>query len=41
MINDVDREGVHAPLLLDTLDLVAWTSLFVLATADPVRTYGS
>ena len=37
-INDVDDEGVHAPLLLDTLDLAAWTSLFVLATADPART---
>lgn len=37
-INDVDGEGVHAPLLLDTLDLAAWTSLFVLATADPVMT---
>ena len=37
-INDVDDEGVHAPLLLDILDLAAWTSLFVLATVDPVKT---
>ena len=37
-INDVDEEGVHAPLLLDTLDLAAWTSLFVLTTADRPKT---
>jgi hypothetical protein len=37
-INDVDEEGGHAPLLLDTLDLAAWTSLFVLATADRPKT---
>jgi hypothetical protein len=37
-INDLDEEGVHAPLLLDTLDLAAWTSLFVLATADIPKT---
>jgi hypothetical protein len=27
----VDEEGLHTPLLLDSLDLAAWTSLFVLA----------
>ena len=37
-LNDVDEEGGHAPLLLDTLDLAAWTSLFVLATADQTKT---
>ena len=37
-INDIDEEGVHAPLLLDTLDLAAWTLLFVLATTDRTKT---
>ena len=37
-LGDTDDEGLHAPLLLDTLDLAAWTSLFVLATTDPDKT---
>lgn len=36
-IGDTDDEGLHAPLLLDSLDLAAWTSLFVLATTDSVK----
>ena len=37
-VNEADEEGLHAPLLLDTLDLAAWTSLFVLATSDKQKT---
>ena len=33
-----DEEGGHAPLLLDSLDLALWTSLFVSATTDPAKT---
>lgn len=33
-----DEEGGHTPLLLDSLDLALWTSLFVTATIDPVKT---
>jgi hypothetical protein len=33
-----DDEGGHAPLLLDSLDLALWTSLFITATTDPVKT---
>ena len=36
--NEADEEGLHAPLILDTLDLAAWTSLFVLATSDKQKT---
>ena len=36
--NKMDDEGLHNPLLLDSLDLAAWTSLFVLATTDKQRT---
>jgi hypothetical protein len=37
-INDVDEEGVHAPMRLDTLDFATWIFLFVLATTDRTRT---
>ena len=37
-VNETDEEGLHAPLLLDSLDLAAWTSLFVLATTDKQKT---
>ena len=37
-VSEADEEGLHAPLLLDTLDLAAWTSLFVLATSDKQKT---
>ena len=37
-IGDVDDEGLHTPLLLDSLDLNASTSLFVLATTDSTKT---
>ena len=33
-VNETDEEGLHAPLLLDSLDLAAWTSLFVMAKSD-------
>lgn len=33
-----DEEGGRIPLLLDSLDLALWTSLFVTATMDPART---
>jgi hypothetical protein len=33
-----DEEGVHQPLLIDSLDLSLWTSLFVTATTDPTKT---
>ena len=33
---DQDEEGVHAPLLLATLDLSHWTALMNAATADPI-----
>ena len=33
-----EEEGAHLPLLLDSLDLALWTSLFVTATNDPNRT---
>jgi cation transport regulator ChaC len=32
---DQDEEGVHAPLLLSTLDLSHWTALMNAATVDP------
>jgi hypothetical protein len=35
---DCDEDGVHQPLLIDSLDLSLWTSLFVTATTDPNRT---
>ena len=35
---DCDEEGVHQPLLIDSLDLSLWTSLFVTATTDPNKT---
>ena len=38
---DCDEEGVHQPLLIDSLDLSLWTSLFVTATTDPNRTMHS
>ena len=37
-LGDTDDEGLHAPLLLDFLDLSAWTSLFVLAIMDAGKT---
>ena len=39
VINETDEEGIHGPLLLDTLDLAAWTSLFVTATSDKTKTF--
>ena len=33
-----DEEGGQIPLLLDSLDLALWTSLFVTATTDPAKT---
>ena len=38
VINEADDEGVHGPMLLDSLDLAAWTSLFVTATSDKPKT---
>ena len=38
VINEADDEGLHGPLLLDTLDLASWTSLFVTATNDKTKT---
>jgi hypothetical protein len=32
---DQDEEGVHAPLLLQTLDLSHWSALMNTVTADP------
>ena len=40
-INEADDEGLHTPLLIDSLDLAAWTSLFVLATTDKPKTVDS
>ena len=37
-VNETDEEGLHFPILLDTLDLAAWTSLFVLSTSDKQKT---
>ena len=37
-LTDCDDEGVHQPLLIDSLDLSLWTSLFVTATTDPAKT---
>lgn len=37
-LNDMDEEGMHSPLLLNSLDLALWTSLFVMATTDKDRT---
>ena len=37
-VNEADEEGLHSPLLIDSLDLAAWTSLFVLATTDKPKT---
>lgn len=37
-LNDTDDEGLHTPLLLDSLDSAAWTFLFVLATTDAEKT---
>lgn len=34
----MDEEGLHTPFILDSLDLAAWTSLFVLATTYKHRT---
>lgn len=34
-LSECDEEGVHTPLLLDSLDLALWTSIFVTATSDP------
>ena len=36
-LNECEEEGVHTPLLLDSLDLALWTSIFVTATADPEK----
>lgn len=33
-----EEEGGHTPLLLDSLDLALWTSLFITATTDPTKT---
>lgn len=33
-LSECEEEGVHAPLLLDSLDLALWTSIFVTATTD-------
>ena len=33
-LSECDEEGVHSPLLLDSLDLALWTSIFVTATSD-------
>lgn len=34
---DLDDEGEHAPLLLNTLDLSHWTSIMIAATADKAK----
>ena len=34
-LSKCDEEGVHTPLLLDSLDLALWTSIFVTVTLDP------
>ena len=36
-LNECEEEGVHAPLLLDSLDLALWTSIFVTAATDPEK----
>ena len=33
-LSECEEEGVHTPLLLDSLDLVLWTSIFVTTTTD-------
>ena len=38
VINEADDEGMHRPLLLDTLDLASWTTRFVTATTDTTKT---
>ena len=38
VINEAGDEGLHSPLLLDSLDFVAWTSLFVTTTSDKRKT---
>ena len=37
-LTECDEEGGHLPLLIDSLDLSLWTSLFVTATTDPNKT---
>ena len=34
---ECEEEGGHTPLLLDSLDLALWTSIFVTATPDPEK----
>lgn len=34
-LSECEEEGGHTPLLLDSLDLALWTSIFVTATTDP------
>ena len=36
-LSECEEEGWHTPLLLDSLDLALWTSIFVTATADPKK----
>ena len=36
-LSECNEEGVHTPLLLDSLDLALWTSIFVTATSDPEK----
>jgi hypothetical protein len=35
---DCDEEGVHQPLLIESMDLSLWTSSFVIANTDPAKT---
>lgn len=37
-LTNCEEEGVHLLMLLDSLDIALWTSLFVTATNDPNRT---
>ena len=35
---NVDEEGGQTPLLMDSLDLALWTSIFITAVTDPTKT---
>jgi hypothetical protein len=37
-LSDTDGKGLHVPLLLESLDLVTWNSLLVIATVDNNKT---
>ena len=37
-LNNMDEEGMHSPLLLDSWDLALWTFMFVMAITDKDQT---